>query len=96
MIKDEQSSKISHQASEIFCFELLHLKKFIAECRLRGGGSRYEVTNLDPCQSWSFRLRAPPTIVDGMIQLGSVLWTFEATTAPIPHIQAIAGKGSEL
>jgi len=24
------------------------------------------------------------------------LWTFEATTAPIPHIQAIAGKGSEL
>ena len=49
------------------------------------------MSNLDPCQPWSFRLRAPPSIVDGMIQLGSVLWTFEATTAPIPHIQAIAG-----
>ena len=50
------------------------------------------MSNLDPCQTWSFRLRAPPSIVDGMIQLGSVLWTFEATTAPIPHIQAIAGN----
>ena len=51
----------------------------------------YQVTDLDPCQPWSFRLRAPPSIVDGIIQLGSVLWTFEANTAPIPHIQAIAG-----
>ena len=53
---------------------------------------KYEVTNLDPCQLWHFRLRAPPSVVKGVIELGSVLWTFEANTVPIPHIQAIAGN----
>lgn len=54
--------------------------------------SKYEVTNLDPCQLWNFRLRASPSVSNGVIKLGSVLWTFEATTVPIPHIQAIAGQ----
>lgn len=54
--------------------------------------SKYEVTNLDPCQLWNFRLRASPSVSNGVIKLGSILWTFEATTVPIPHIQAIAGQ----
>ena len=52
---------------------------------------RYEVTNLEPCQLWHFRLRTAPTIVEGMITLGQILWTFEATTVPVPHVQVIAG-----
>ena len=62
------------------CTNMVDARNCRRDSLRRGGGSRYVVTNLDPCQSWSFRLRAPPKIVDGMIQLGSVLWTFEAIT----------------
>ena len=64
------------------------------KCRrdsLANEAGRYEVTDLSSCQLWHFRLRTTPQAVQGMITLGQILWTFEATTVLVPRVQAIAG-----
>lgn len=54
--------------------------------------NRYEVTDLEPCQLWHFRLRTAPTTLQGITTLGHVLWSYEAKTVPVPHVQVIAGR----
>lgn len=65
-----------------------------SNCRtdsLRGSETgRYDVLNLEPCQEYQFRLRAPP--LDGMmIRPGDALWAYETSTIPQPKIEALAG-----
>ena len=54
--------------------------------------NRYVVRDLEPCQLWYFRLRTAPTTLQGITTLGHVLWSFEAKTVPVPHVQVIAGR----
>ena len=54
-------------------------------------GIGYTADHLEACQAYLFRLRAPPSPLEGMVKAGEVLWSHKLMTIPMPRIEALAG-----